>query len=90
MFRRSLLRLMLMGIPVSTLAGCDRMSQILRKPDQAPKTVSDEEADPTSPKSIQAVDADAKHPKPFFSTGNSAGAWSKEAREIEGHLGYGP
>ncbi|QEH38293.1 hypothetical protein OJF2_68910 [Aquisphaera giovannonii] len=89
MFRRSLL-LFLMGLSVSTLAGCDRLKQMLRSSDHATKADAAEDADPTSPTKIQAVDADAKNPKPFFSKGYSSGGLSKEAREIESHLGVGP
>ena len=44
----------------------------------------------TEPTKIQAVDADAKNPKPFPQNNRSSGGWSSEAREIESHLGVGP
>jgi hypothetical protein len=93
MFRRSLLLLILMGLSISTLAGCDRLKQALRLSDdssKAAKATPGEEADPTNPTKIQAVDADAKNPRPFFSKNYSSTGLSKESREIESHLGVGP
>jgi hypothetical protein len=97
---RRLLVLVVMAIMASsvlTIAGCESLREAIRtsSDDKAskslkPKTGSEEvpavDSDVTK---VQAVDADAKHPRSFFQNNRRAGGWSSEAREIEGHLGVG-
>jgi uncharacterized lipoprotein len=82
----------LLASSVVTIAGCESLRQALRstKDDKAVTAASGAtavESDPTKP---QAVDADAKNPKPFFQNNRRSGGWSSEAREIESHMGVGP
>jgi hypothetical protein len=96
MFRRSFALLVIAVSSVAGLAGCDSLKQMLRPSKETEAHSLDSEHHPdhsgveTDPTKIHAVDADPKSPKPFFRNNRSAGGWSSEAREIEGHLGVGP
>ena len=89
MVRRICVLLAMMTLTIGVVSGCEGLRQAIRSGDndQAPKTDSALETDPTK---IQAVDADARNPKPFFQNNRASGGWSSEAREIESHLGVGP
>ena len=95
MVRRLCVLSAILALSLALVSGCEGFRQAIRSNgnEEAAKAASAEtkptdptEADPTK---IQAVDADAKHPKTFFQNNRSAGGWSSEAREIEGHLGVG-
>lgn len=84
MIRRTVSLTIVMGTVVVTMMGCEEFRRATRKHDDRVASI---ESDTTK---IQAVDADPKNPKPFFSNNRLAGGWSSEAREIESHLGVGP
>ena len=96
MVRRFSILVAIMALILGSVSGCEGLRQAIRSKDSgvAPKLDPDvsksSDAVETEPTKIQAVDADAKHPKNFFQNNRSAGGWSSEAREIEGHLGVGP
>jgi uncharacterized lipoprotein len=91
MVRRFRWLAVLLASSVVAIAGCESLRQALRstKDDKAvhPTSATAVESDPTK---LQAVDADAKNPKPFFQNNRRSGGWSSEAREIESHMGVGP
>jgi hypothetical protein len=84
--------IVLMAFSVMMVAGCESLRQALRSSgeNKAVKATSGTSAVDGDPSKIQAVDSDAKNPKPFFSNNRRSGAWSSEAREIESHMGVGP
>jgi hypothetical protein len=94
--RRFRLSMTILEFSVVTIAGCEGLRQSLRPASEdkarALKTSpgSESSAIETDPTKVQAVDADAKNPRPFFSNNRRSGTWSSEAREIESHLGVGP
>ena len=89
MVRRITVLVSMMALTIGVVSGCEGLRQAIRSGgnDQASKADQGLETDPTK---IQAVDADAKNPKPFFQNNRASGGWSSEAREIESHLGVGP
>jgi hypothetical protein len=92
MVRRMRFLIVLMASSVTMVAGCESLRQALRSSgeNKAVKATSGTSAVDGDPSKIQAVDSDAKNPKPFFSNNRRSGAWSSEAREIESHMGVGP
>lgn len=94
MVRRIQAALLLMALILLPVVGCE----VLRPSMRASKSESVERRQPavgaeaveSDPSSIQAVDADPKHPRSFFKNNRRSGTWSSEAREIESHLGVGP
>jgi|SRR5262245_31430291 hypothetical protein len=95
MVRRLLLLVAMAASWTLTFAGCETLRQSTRsaKNDRGKFWSSDRsegagaETLETDPTKIQAVDADAKNPRPFFQNNRRSGGWSSEAREIESHLG---
>jgi uncharacterized lipoprotein len=92
MVRRIRWLTVLLASSVVTIAGCESLRQALRSSsdDKAVKATSGTTTADSDPSKIQAVDADAKNPKPFFQNNRRSGGWSSEAREIESHMGVGP
>jgi hypothetical protein len=96
MVRRLSLLAAMMVVTLGIVSGCEGLRHAIRSNgnDEAWKAASapskSNDGVETEPTKIQAVDADARNPKPFFQNNRSSGAWSSEAREIEGHLGVGP
>jgi hypothetical protein len=95
MVRRMRVLVVMMASSVLAIAGCESLRQAIRSAsdDKAQETVkptSGTTAVESDPSKIQAVDSDAKNPRPFFQNNRRSGGWSSEAREIESHLGVGP
>jgi len=98
MIRRSLALLVMLGLTVVTIAGCESLRQAIRSgsDDHAQKSVkptsgaAESSAVESDSSKLQAVDSDSKSPQPFFKNNRPSGGWSSEAREIESHLGVGP
>ena len=96
MVRRIPFLVAMIALMLVVASGCEELRHALRSSnnDQASKTAStgnmSNDAVETEPTKIQAVDADAKHPKAFFQNNRPAGGWSSEARDIERNLGVGP
>jgi hypothetical protein len=92
MVRRIRWLTVLLASSVVTIAGCESLRQALRSTndDKAVAATSGATSVESDPTKLQAVDADAKNPKPFFQNNRRSGGWSSEAREIESHMGVGP
>jgi len=96
MVRRIPVLVVMMALTLGVVSGCEELRHALRSSDndQASMTAStgnkSNDTVETEPTKIQAVDADAKHPKAFFQNNRPSGGWSSEAREIEKDLGVGP
>jgi hypothetical protein len=85
---------LMMATSALTIAGCESLRQAIRsasqdKDSRAVKATSGAMAVDSDTSKIQAVDSDAKNPKPFFQNNRRFGGWSREANEIESHLGVG-
>jgi hypothetical protein len=95
MVRRMRVLVLIMAASVLAIAGCESLRQAIRsasddKSQTTVKPTSGATAVDSDTSKIQAVDSDAKNPRPFFSNSRRSGGWSSEAREIESHLGVGP
>jgi hypothetical protein len=95
MVRQVRVLIVLLASSVLAIAGCESLRQSIRsasddKANKSVKPTSGMMAVETDPTKIEAVDSDAKSPKPFFQNNRRYGAWSSEAHEIESHLGVGP
>lgn len=94
MVRRFRILLASMGLFLLTLTGCEGLRHATRTSGSASsahqKAANEALGVDSDASKIQAVDADPKNPKSFFSNNRRSGTWSSEAREIESHLGVGP
>lgn len=72
------------GTMLVTLAGCGGLQHTGRRSSHEVDSLEHQ-----TPKT-EAADSDSTDPKAFFRNNRLAGGWSREAREVESHLGISP